>query len=114
MKKVLFVIIAILFSVSDCFASEFVEMKQGVDYLYFSDSKIKSIKSNNPAIISAQRVSTIKDNEQQVLFSAKRTGNAKVKIETESGITDFSIEIKAKDAKTSATFIELDVPGIMP
>lgn len=112
MKKV-FAAIALLLSGSFCFASEIVEMKKGVDYLYFSDSKIKSITSNNPAVISAQRVSTIKNDEQQILFSAKRTGNAKVKIETEKGITDFSIEIKTNDVNASAKFIELDIPGIM-
>lgn len=113
MKKALFAAIAILFSVSDCFAAECIELKQGVDYLYFSNSKIKSIKSNNPAIISAQRISTIKDNEQQVLFSAKKTGNAEVRIETEKGTADFLIEIKATNVKASTTFVELDIPGIM-
>lgn len=113
MKKVLFAVIALFCSVSNCFADEVIEMKQGIDYLYFADSKIKSIKSNNPAIISAQRVSTIQDNEQQILFSAKRTGNAKVKIETENGTEEFSIEIKAKNANTSKIFVELDIPGIM-
>lgn len=73
MKKVLLLIaITLLTNLNPCFALQNIELKQGSDYLYFSDSKIKSIKSNNPEIISAQRISTISDDEQQILFSAKK------------------------------------------
>lgn len=113
MKKVLLLIaITLLTNLNPCFALQNIELKQGSDYLYFSDSKIKSIKSNNPEIISAQRISTISDDEQQILFSAKKTGKADIQIQTEKGLVSYTIEIKSQGVKSGDTFIELDIPGL--
>ena len=112
MKKVLLFAVSVFLTVLPCFAVQIIELNQGTEYLYFSDSKIKSIKSNNPDIIVAQRISTISDNDQQILFTAKKAGNADIQIQTEKELINYSVQIKANNAKNNNTFIELDIPGL--
>ncbi len=114
MKKFVFLLslAAFLLISTAGFAFQNIEFQCGLNYLYFSDSKIKSIKSNNPDIISAQRISTISDNEQQVIFTAKKTGKADVKILTEKGEEYYSVEIKNEKVKQVGSFLQLDAPEI--
>lgn len=92
-------------------ADEVYEFNHGADYLFFSENPVKSVKSNNPEIISAQRVMTYSGDGSQLLFSAKKLGTAKVQITTNKGVDEYSINILTKGAKTNSTFLELDFPS---
>lgn len=112
MKKILFTILMLIISLP-CFAGQNIELKKGCEYLYFSNSTIKSIKSNNPSIISAERISTFTGDGNQIMFSTKKEGFANIKIETANETLTYSIEIKNTNVKSNNIFIELDVPGLI-
>ena len=112
MKK-LFLISVIFLNGLSVFSAENIEMQKGTEYLYFSENRIQSIKSNNPAIIAAQKVMDYKGNGNQVIFFAKKSGMADVRIVTDKETLDYSIIIKANNIKPNKTFIELDIPGIV-
>lgn len=112
MKKALLTIIATLFFIAPSFAVENIEMLVNSEYLYFANARIQSIKSNNPEIISAQRVASINPDEQQILFTTKKTGIAKVQIDTDKGLLNYFIEIKTDKVQTNDKFIKLDEPRL--
>lgn len=110
MKKLMIVSLLILNGLP-LFAQQVFEMDKNNEYMFFSDSKIKSIKSNNPSIISAQRVYTYTGDENQIIFYPKKTGIADVQIETDQGVSTYTIEIKKNSAAQNSKFIQLDIPG---
>jgi len=109
MKKVLAFLIFI-FAAAPCFAEQKIQLQAGSDYLYFSNEKVQSIKSNNPAIISAQRIATFTGEGNQIMFYAKKTGVADVQIQTDKALYTYSVEIKDGNVLKNNTFVELDVP----
>ena len=114
MKEFLTALFILFFGLSAS-ADTVYEFNRGADYLFFSENAVKSVKSNNPDIISAQRVMTYMGDGSQLIFSAKNIGDAKVQIETDKGINEYSISIMNSGAKTNSTFLELDFPmGIKP
>ena len=112
MKK-LFLTFVIFFSGLSVFSAENIEMQKGTEYLYFSDCRIQSIKSNNPNIIAAQRIMTYNGEGNQVLFFAKKSGLANVRIVTDNATHDYSVTIKSNNVKKNDVFLELDIPGIV-
>lgn len=112
MKKLLLTVIATLTIAAPSFAIQNVELLSGSEYLYFANARIQSIKSNNPEIISAQRVASIDADTQQILFTAKKEGLAKVQIDTDKGLLSYTIEIKKDAAQANNNFIKLDVPRL--
>lgn len=91
-------------------AEEVFELNQGADYVYISEKSVKAVKSNNPDIISAQRVMTFSGDDSQLIFSAKKIGNAKIQITTSDSVDEYSIFIMKSGAKSNSTFMELDFP----
>ncbi|MCR5260947.1 MAG: hypothetical protein K6C94_03840 [Candidatus Gastranaerophilales bacterium] len=112
MKKFLIFGIFIILSAS-AFAEQIFEMKNGYPYIYFSNSEIKSIKSDNPTAISAQRVTTFDSKSTQVIFYPKKCGVANVQIVSASGEHIYKVVIKNSAVKSNNTFVEIDVPGIV-
>lgn len=111
-KKIL-LLLTINFSIyTSVFADEVYEMKEGCEYLFFSDKKIESIKSNNPNIISAQKVATFQSDSNQIIFSAKKAGLADIQIKTAEDVITYPIEIKKNNVKNNKIFMEIDFPGI--
>jgi len=112
MKKLLIFAAMILLSAS-AFAEQIFEMKSGYPYIYFSNAKIKSIKADNPSIISAQKVATFDSKSTQVIFYPKKTGVANVQIISENGEQIYKVVIKNSAVKANNTFVEIDIPGNM-
>ena len=112
MKK-LFPAFVIFLSGLSVFSAENIEMQKGTEYLYFSENRIQSIKSNNPTIIAAQKVMNYNGNGNQVIFFAKKSGQADVRIVTEKETLDYSVIIKTNNVKPNRTCIGLDIPGIV-
>lgn len=113
LKKILFSVVIFTFSSLSVYAEKFYQMKINSEYLFFSEDKIQSIKSNNPSILSAQRVATFSSDGNQIIFTPKKVGFADVQITTTKGVTTYSIEIKNDNAKHNDTFMEIDFPGII-
>ncbi|MBQ2644655.1 hypothetical protein IJG14_03675 [bacterium] len=111
MKKMLLFIISIIF-INPIFAQSNIELINGCEYVYFSKSKVIGIKSNNPNIISAQKVSTYTGDSNQIIFYTKKTGSGDIQIITENGIEQYHIEIKNSSKQINKDFIKIDVPGM--
>lgn len=109
MKKIVTALFIMFFGLSSS-ADTVYEFNQDADYIFISENPVKSVMSNNPEIISAQRVMTYMGDGSQLLFSAKKIGNAKVKITTDKGIKEYSISIMKSGAKDNPLFMELDFP----
>ncbi|MGN0006013.1 MAG: hypothetical protein ACI37Z_08615 [Candidatus Gastranaerophilaceae bacterium] len=112
-KKFFLTSSVLILSSLSVFSEEFYQMKIDSEYLFFSDDKIQSIKSNNPSVISAQRVATFSSDGNQIIFIPKKIGIADVQITTTKGVSTYSIEIKKDDVKHNDTFMEIDFPGIV-
>lgn len=112
MKKLLFVIALLFYSLS-ANAGEIYEMQYGCDYLFFLNEKVYSIKSNAPKVITAQRISTYKSDDTQILFSPQDIGDAEIQLNTSKGVKNYSVSIKNYPVKENDTFIKLDVPEMV-
>ena len=112
LRKIFLTSILLMFSTLSALAEEIYQMKINSEYLFFSDDKIQSIKSNNPSILSAQKVATFSSDGNQIVFTPKKVGFTDVQITTTKGITIYSIEIKKDNVKHNDTFMEIDFPGI--
>lgn len=112
MKKILFIISLVIVGLP-VLSQQTIQLQKNCEYIFFSDSKIQSIKSNNPAIISAQRVSTYTGEENQIVFYPKRVGVADIQIQTEKEVQNYKIEIKNGSVNENDIFVQLDVPGII-
>jgi len=110
MKKCLTALFIMFFGISTS-ASEVYEFNQGADYIFISENPVKSVMSNNPDIISAQRIMTYLGDGSQLLFTAKSIGDAKVQITTDKGINEYPISIMKSGAKVNNIFMELDFPS---
>ncbi len=114
MKKFLTALFIMFLGLSTS-AAEVFEFNQGTDYIFISENPVKSVMSNNPDIISAQRVMTYLGDDSQLLFTAKKIGDAKVQITTDKGVNEYVISIVKSGAKVNPTFMELDFPmGVQP
>lgn len=114
MKKFLTALFIMFLGLSTS-AAEVFEFNQRTDYIFISENPVKSVMSNNPDIISAQRVMTYLGDGSQLLFTAKKIGDAKVQITTDKGVNEYVISIVKSGAKVNPTFMELDFPmGVQP
>lgn len=114
MKKIVTALFIMFFGLSSS-AETVYEFNMGADYIFFSENSVKSVMSNNPEIISAQRVMTYMGDDSQLMFSAKKIGDAKVQITTDKGVSEYPISIIKTGAKANSLFMELDFPmGVEP
>lgn len=109
MKNIIAALFIIFLGLSSS-ADTVYELNQGGDYIFISENPVKSVKSDNPEIISAQRVMTYMGDNSQLLFSAKKHGSAKVQITTDKGVDEYSVLIMQSGAKVNSVFMELDFP----
>lgn len=109
MKRILPVLFSLLIGIP-AFSEQMYEMKSGAQYMFFSNDSIKSVKSNNPSLISAQRVQTYLGTDNQIVFQTKDIGKADIQIETNKDTKVYSIIIKADNPIVNDTFVELDIP----
>lgn len=111
MKK--FLLILFLLS-SNCFAFECIKLKPDTDYLYFSNSKIKNIKTSNPEVVTYNPVYTYSGEISQILFSSLKEGKTKIEINTDRETLSYEIEVVSGSYNENNEFTECDIPEIKP